>query len=68
MEQCKTSYITELQFDRIVAILCKEHDYEDETIAAFGLLRKEIFGRVMADMPEELFLESACEMLRIMKG
>lgn len=68
MEHCELRNITELQFDRFVAELCKEHDYEDETIAAYGFLRKKIFGRVMADMPKDLFFDSACEMLRIMKG
>lgn len=68
MAHFKISTITELDFDCIVAELCKERDYEDETIAALALARKKIFGRFMEGMPEELAVKSAVEMIRIMKG
>lgn len=68
MEHCELRNITELQFDRLVAESIKEHDWCDEVIVAFGCLREKIFGRLMTEMPEDLFLDSACEMLRIMKG
>lgn len=68
MAQFIISTITELDFDCIVAESVKEHDWNDEVIAAFGCLREKIFGRFMEGMPEELVVKSAVEMIKIMKG
>lgn len=68
MAQFIISSITEFDFDCIVAESIKEHDWNDEVIAAFGTLREKIFGRFMDEMPDELFVKSAIEMAKIWKG
>ena len=60
--------ITEFEFDIFVAESIKEHDWNDEVIAAFGFLRKKIFGRVMGDMPEKQVIQTTIKMYEIMKG
>ena len=58
--------INEFEFDCLIAKSIRDHDWNDDVIYAFGILRKMIFGRVMCEMPDELIGECVSKMTKIL--